>query len=100
MPCHRSHARVDIALGIAGAEFDRRSDGFLILTLDRADENVNALSRAVIDELGRAARDFSSTLEFSPARLDEIDPQRGSNDNGSGQEDRPSQSPDGRGERG
>ena len=33
-------------------KFDRRSDGFLVLTLDRADENVNALSRAVIDELG------------------------------------------------
>ena len=32
-------------------KFDRRSDGFLILTLNRADENVNALSRAVIDEL-------------------------------------------------
>ena len=32
-------------------KFDRRSDGFLVLTLDRADENVNALSRAVIDEL-------------------------------------------------
>ncbi|HMB56839.1 MAG TPA: 3-hydroxyacyl-CoA dehydrogenase NAD-binding domain-containing protein, partial [Arenimonas sp.] len=28
-----------------------RPDGILILTLDRADENVNALSRAVIDEL-------------------------------------------------
>ncbi len=32
-------------------KFDRRSDGFLLLTLDRADEAVNALSRAVIDEL-------------------------------------------------
>jgi 3-hydroxyacyl-CoA dehydrogenase/enoyl-CoA hydratase/3-hydroxybutyryl-CoA epimerase len=32
-------------------KFDQRSDGFLILTLDRADESVNALSRAVIDEL-------------------------------------------------
>ncbi|KFN41143.1 3-hydroxyacyl-CoA dehydrogenase NAD-binding domain-containing protein [Arenimonas oryziterrae] len=30
---------------------ERRPDGFLILTLDRADENVNALSRSVIDEL-------------------------------------------------
>ena len=30
---------------------DRRSDGFLVLSLDRADEGVNALSRAVIDEL-------------------------------------------------
>ncbi len=30
---------------------DRRNDGFLILTLDRADENVNALSREVMDEL-------------------------------------------------
>jgi 3-hydroxyacyl-CoA dehydrogenase/enoyl-CoA hydratase/3-hydroxybutyryl-CoA epimerase len=32
-------------------KFDRRNDGVLILTLDRADENVNSLSRAVIDEL-------------------------------------------------
>lgn len=30
---------------------ERRADGVLILTLDRADQNVNALSRAVIDEL-------------------------------------------------
>ncbi|MEO8160510.1 MAG: 3-hydroxyacyl-CoA dehydrogenase NAD-binding domain-containing protein, partial [Arenimonas sp.] len=30
---------------------DLRNDGILVLTLDRADENVNALSRAVIDEL-------------------------------------------------
>ena len=30
---------------------DRRSDGFLVLTLDRSDESVNALSRGVIDEL-------------------------------------------------
>ena len=30
---------------------DRRSDGFLVLSLDRADERVNALSRPVIDEL-------------------------------------------------
>ena len=30
---------------------DRRSDGFLILTLDREGETVNALSREVIDEL-------------------------------------------------
>ena len=38
-------------LRLVNWKFDRRSDGFLILTLDRADENVNALSRAVIDEL-------------------------------------------------
>ncbi len=30
---------------------DRRNDGILVLSLDRADEKVNALSRAVIDEL-------------------------------------------------
>ena len=30
---------------------ERRADGVLILTLDRADQGVNALSRAVIDEL-------------------------------------------------
>ncbi|MFT3806587.1 3-hydroxyacyl-CoA dehydrogenase NAD-binding domain-containing protein [Arenimonas sp.] len=30
---------------------ERRADGVLILTLDRADKGVNALSRAVIDEL-------------------------------------------------
>ena len=34
------------------------------------------------------------------AQLDEIDPRRGSNDDGSRQEGRPSQSPDGRGEHG
>ncbi|MFA6986571.1 MAG: enoyl-CoA hydratase-related protein, partial [Arenimonas sp.] len=38
-------------LRLAHWKYDRRNDGFLILTLDRADENVNALSRAVIDEL-------------------------------------------------
>jgi 3-hydroxyacyl-CoA dehydrogenase/enoyl-CoA hydratase/3-hydroxybutyryl-CoA epimerase len=32
-------------------KFDQSKDGFLILSLDRADESVNALSRAVIDEL-------------------------------------------------
>ena len=31
---------------------DLRNDGVLVLSLDRADEKVNALSRAVIDELG------------------------------------------------
>ena len=30
---------------------ERRDDGILVLTLDRADQNVNALSRAVLDEL-------------------------------------------------
>jgi 3-hydroxyacyl-CoA dehydrogenase/enoyl-CoA hydratase/3-hydroxybutyryl-CoA epimerase len=30
---------------------ERRADGVLVLTLDRADQGVNALSRAVIDEL-------------------------------------------------
>jgi len=30
---------------------DRRNDGVLVLSLDRADEKVNALNRAVIDEL-------------------------------------------------
>ena len=34
-------------------KYDRRSDGFLVLTLDRNDESVNALSRGVIDGLGR-----------------------------------------------
>lgn len=29
-----------------------RADGFVVLTLDRADQNVNALSQGVIDELG------------------------------------------------
>ena len=32
-------------------KFERRSDAFLILTLDRAGETVNSLSREVIDEL-------------------------------------------------
>ena len=38
-------------LRLVNWKFDRRSDGFLIVTLDRADEKVNTLSRAVIDEL-------------------------------------------------
>ncbi|MBK9529922.1 MAG: hypothetical protein IPO41_16785 [Acidobacteria bacterium] len=46
------------------AEYDARFRGF--------DEGLNA-ARAVIDELGSTARDFSSTLEFSPERLDEIE---------------------------
>lgn len=45
-------------------EYDERFRGF--------DEQLIS-ARAVIDELGRAARDFNSTLEFSPARLDEIE---------------------------
>ena len=32
-------------LRLVNWKFDRRSDGFLMLTLDRADENVNALSQ-------------------------------------------------------
>lgn len=46
------------------AEYDSRFRGF--------DEGLNA-ARAVIDELGSTSRDFSSTLEFSPERLDEIE---------------------------
>ncbi|MBK9527771.1 MAG: hypothetical protein IPO41_05510 [Acidobacteria bacterium] len=46
------------------ADYDARFRGF--------DEGLNA-ARAVIDELGSTARDFSSTLEFSPERLDEIE---------------------------
>lgn len=46
------------------AEYDEHFRGF--------DEQLNS-ARAVIDELGRAARDFNSTLEFSPKRLDEIE---------------------------
>lgn len=46
------------------AEYDARFRGF--------DEGLNA-ARAVIDELGSTARDFLSTLEFSPERLDEIE---------------------------
>ncbi len=46
------------------AEYDARFRGF--------DEGLNA-ARAVIDELGSTARDFASTLEFSPERLDEIE---------------------------
>ncbi len=46
------------------AEYDARFRGF--------DEGLNA-ARAVIDELGSTARDFSATLEFSPERLDEIE---------------------------
>ncbi|MGB7202491.1 MAG: DNA repair protein RecN [Pyrinomonadaceae bacterium] len=46
------------------AEYDERFRGF--------DDQLNS-ARAVIDELGTTARDFNSTLEFSPERLDEIE---------------------------
>lgn len=46
------------------AEYDERFRGF--------DEQLNS-ARAVIDELGTTARNFSSTLEFSPERLDKIE---------------------------
>ena len=45
-------------------EYDSRFRGF--------DEGLDA-ARAVAEELGRAARDFGSSLEFSPERLDEIE---------------------------
>jgi 3-hydroxyacyl-CoA dehydrogenase / enoyl-CoA hydratase / 3-hydroxybutyryl-CoA epimerase len=38
-------------LRLAHWQADRRPDGILVLTLDRADEGVNALNRAVLDEL-------------------------------------------------
>jgi 3-hydroxyacyl-CoA dehydrogenase/enoyl-CoA hydratase/3-hydroxybutyryl-CoA epimerase len=38
-------------LRLAHWQADRRPDGILILTLDRSDQGVNALSRAVLDEL-------------------------------------------------
>jgi 3-hydroxyacyl-CoA dehydrogenase/enoyl-CoA hydratase/3-hydroxybutyryl-CoA epimerase len=38
-------------LRLANWKTDRRSDGVLVLSLDRPDESVNALNRAVIDEL-------------------------------------------------
>lgn len=46
------------------ADYDERFQGF--------DEQLNS-ARAVIAELGATARDFNSTLEFSPERLDEIE---------------------------
>lgn len=46
------------------AEYDERFRGF--------DDQLNS-ARAVIDELGTTARDFNSTLEFSPERLDAIE---------------------------
>lgn len=46
------------------AEFDEQFRGF--------DEQI-AAARAVVAELGSTARDFSSSLEFSPSRLDEIE---------------------------
>lgn len=63
---HSTLATLDRATKIVTelSEYDERFRGF--------DEQL-AFARAVIDELGRAARDFSSTLEFSPARLDEIE---------------------------
>jgi hypothetical protein len=44
--------------------------------------------------------DLPDSFKNLLAQLDEIDPRRGSNDNGSRQEGRPSQSPDGWGEHG
>ncbi|MCX7032682.1 MAG: 3-hydroxyacyl-CoA dehydrogenase NAD-binding domain-containing protein [Arenimonas sp.] len=38
-------------LRLAHWQADRRPDGILVLTLDRADQGVNALSRGVLDEL-------------------------------------------------
>lgn len=38
-------------LRLAHWQADQRPDGILVLTLNRADQNVNALSRAVLDEL-------------------------------------------------
>lgn len=63
---HSTLATLDRATKIVTelVDYDERFRGF--------DEQL-ASARAVIDELGRAARDFSSTLEFSPARLDEIE---------------------------
>lgn len=46
------------------AEFDEQFRGF--------DEQIDA-ARAVVAELGTTARDFRSSLEFSPSRLDEIE---------------------------
>lgn len=63
---HSSLATLDRATKIIAelAEYDERFRGF--------DDQLNS-ARAVIDELGTTARDFSSTLEFSPERLDEIE---------------------------
>jgi DNA repair protein RecN (Recombination protein N) len=46
------------------AEYDPRFRGF--------DDGLNS-ARAVAEELGRMARDFGASLEFSPERLDEIE---------------------------
>jgi DNA repair protein RecN (Recombination protein N) len=46
------------------AEYDSRFRGF--------DEGLNS-ARAIAEELGRAARDFGASLEFSPNRLNEIE---------------------------
>ena len=63
---HSTLATLDRSMRIISelAEYDARFRGF--------DEGLGA-ARAVIDELGATARDFSSTLEFSPERLDEIE---------------------------
>lgn len=59
-------ATLDRATKVIGelAEFDERFRGF--------DESLDA-ARAVVDELGMAARDFGASLEFSPERLNEIE---------------------------
>jgi 3-hydroxyacyl-CoA dehydrogenase/enoyl-CoA hydratase/3-hydroxybutyryl-CoA epimerase len=44
-------ARMFDGLRLAHWKTDRRNDGIIVLSLDRSDQAVNALSRAVIDEL-------------------------------------------------
>lgn len=63
---HSSLATLDRAERLIAelAEYDARFRGF---------EEQLAAARAVVDELGGAARDFSASLEFSPDRLDEIE---------------------------
>lgn len=63
---HSSLATLDRAAKIIAelAEYDARFRGF--------EDGLDA-ARAVAAELGSAARDFSSSLEFSPERLDEIE---------------------------
>lgn len=63
---HSTLATLDRAAKVIAelGEYDARFRGF--------DEGLNS-ARAVAEELGRSARDFGASLEFSPERLNEIE---------------------------
>ena len=63
---HSTLATLDRAAKVIAelGEYDAKFRGF--------DEGINA-ARAVVEELGRTARDFGASIEFSPERINEIE---------------------------